>query len=198
MAFVNNFLKALTMPIGDLAKWLEEEHQVPAADTIEKWNELTGMKVTMEDDNSVDCEDVEDQTINIEKKQKIVTNTLVCQHVFLVGLRKGKQCTIRPKDGDRCSAHKIKERKEPKPKKEKPVGRKKKQPISKAIIEEEDEKSDSDSEQKKETKVPDSGGEESEPEKKPAPKKKVQKRKMTLKIPDYSSEEIESDEIESD
>lgn len=195
MAFVNNFLKALTMPIGDLAKWLEEEHQVPAADTIEKWNELTGMKVTMEEDNSVDCEDVEDQTINIEKNQKIVTNTLVCQHVFLTGLRKGQQCTIRPKDGDRCSAHKNKEKKEPKPKKERKAG-KKRQPISKEIIEEEDEKSDSDSEQppKKETKVPDSGGEESEPEKKqkPAPKKGP-KRKMTMKVPDSDDDNDSSD-----
>lgn len=193
MAFVNNFLKALTMPIGDLAKWLEEEHQVPAADTIEKWNELTGMKVTMEEDNSVDCEDVEDQTINIEKNQKIVTNTLVCQHVFLTGLRKGQQCTIRPKDGDRCSAHKNKEKKEPKPKKERKPG--KNQP--KEIIEEEDEKSDSDSEHppKKETKVPDSGGEESEPEKKqkPAPKKKGPKRKMTPKVPDSDDDNDSSD-----
>jgi outer membrane biosynthesis protein TonB len=193
MAFVNNFLKALTMPIGDLAKWLEEEHRVPAADTIEKWNELTGMKVTMEEDNSVDCEDVEDQTINIEKNRKIVTNTLVCQHVFLTGLRKGQQCTIRPKDGDRCSAHKNKEKKEPKPKKE----HKPRKNQSKEIIEEEDEKSDSDSEQppKKETKVPDSDGEESEPEKKrkPAPKKKGPKRKMTMKVPDSDDDNDSSD-----
>ena len=110
MAFVNNFLKNLTMPLGDLAKWLEEEHQVPVVDTIEKWNELTGMNVTIGDDEAFDCEDVVDQTIDLNKKE---LDANVCQHVFRTGNRKGQQCTIKPKGGsDRCSAHRKKGRKQ--------------------------------------------------------------------------------------
>ena len=61
MTFVNNFLSTLALPIGDLARWLEAEHHVPLSTTIGKWNELTGMKVTVEE-NSVGCGAVEDQT----------------------------------------------------------------------------------------------------------------------------------------
>jgi hypothetical protein len=113
MAFVNDFLKSLAMPIGDLAKWLEEEHRVPVSDTIEKWNELTGMQVVVNDTTT--CEEVEEQTVNICKKTVPKNNTLVsttCQHVFIAGNRKGQQCTTKPKGGnDRCSAHKIKVKK---------------------------------------------------------------------------------------
>lgn len=124
MAFVNNFLKNLTMPLGDLAKWLEEEHQVPVVDTIEKWNELTGMNVTIGDDEAFDCEDVVDQTIDLNKKE---LDANVCQHVFRTGNRKGQQCTIKPKGGsDRCSAHRKKDEKEDKPKKEKKEKKEKK------------------------------------------------------------------------
>ena len=115
MTFVNDFLKSVAMPIGQLAKWLEQEHQVPVESTIEKWNELTGMKVTMNED-SVDCEEVEEQTINIKKKKSNTPacrvgdlDSTLCQHVFIAGNRKGQQCATKPKGGnDRCSAHKIK------------------------------------------------------------------------------------------
>jgi hypothetical protein len=30
-----------------LAKWFEEEHQVPINTTIKKWNELTGMNIPL-------------------------------------------------------------------------------------------------------------------------------------------------------
>lgn len=112
MAFVNDFLKSLAIPIGDLAKWLEEEHQVPVSDTIEKWNEITGMQVVV-NNNGTTCEEVEEQTVNVGKK--IQVNNLIptaCQHVFIAGNRKGQQCTTKPKGGnDRCSAHKIKVKK---------------------------------------------------------------------------------------
>jgi hypothetical protein len=111
MAFVNDFLKSLAIPIGDLAKWLEEEHQIPVVDTITKWNELTGMLVVVDND-SVICEKVEDQTINIGKKKKVQKNLNTCQHVFIAGNRKGQQCSIKPKGGaSYCSAHKIKAKK---------------------------------------------------------------------------------------
>ena len=121
MAFVNDFLKSLAMPIGDLAKWLEEEHQIPVHITIGKWNEITGMQVVIDDDdNSATCEEVEDQTINIGKKNNTTKNTNMClvsntcQHVFIAGNRKGQQCTTKPKGGnDRCSAHKLKVKKSP-------------------------------------------------------------------------------------
>lgn len=121
MALINNFLKSLAMPVGDLAKWLEEEHQIPVAETISKWNELTGMQISIDEDGSADCEEVEDQTININNNKKVGKPTLgggkldpkLCQHVFVAGGRKGQQCTTKPKGGksDRCSAHKIKAKK---------------------------------------------------------------------------------------
>jgi hypothetical protein len=112
MAFVNDFLKSLAMPIGDLAKWLEEEHQVPVKTTIEKWNELTGMNIT----TSGDVDDVVNQTINIDKKKNSPgpsgLDPRTCQHVFIAGKRKNQQCTTKPKGGnDRCSSHKIKVKK---------------------------------------------------------------------------------------
>lgn len=119
MSLLNDFLKSLTMPVGDLAKWLYEEHQVPVNDTIAKWNSLTGMKITIEED-VVNCEEVADQTIAIKNKNQNVNNIQLdpnniqldpklCQHIFIAGKRRNQQCTTKPKGGnDRCSAHKAK------------------------------------------------------------------------------------------
>jgi len=201
MAFVNDFLKSLAMPIGDLAKWLEEEHQVPVDSTIAKWNELTGMEVVVDGD-SVTCEDVEDQTININKKKGASTaalNSTTCQHVFIAGNRKGQQCTTKPKGGnDRCSAHKIKAKKNNSSDSDTKKATKKspkkvvKNLKSKEIV---DTESESDGEPepvtKPKKKIPPSSGSESESEEeKPTPKKRVPK-----KIPPKmsGSEESESD-----
>lgn len=113
MNIVNVFLKSLTIPVADLAKWLEEEHQIPIQDTITKWNELTHMQVVIDnEDNSITCQTVVDQTVQIEKttnQQKSRLNPVLCQHVFIVGTRKGQQCTTKPKSGNnRCGAHKSK------------------------------------------------------------------------------------------
>jgi len=119
MAFVNNFLKTLAIPLGDLAKWLEEEHNVPVLSTIEKWNEISGMNVTINDTGAT-CADVENQIITIGSKTVVKSavstplDSTLCQHVFIAGNRKGQQCNIRPKKGnDRCSAHKKKQPKSP-------------------------------------------------------------------------------------
>ena len=100
-------MKSLAMPIGDLANWLEEEFNVPSKDTIAKWNELTGMGITLDGN----CEEV-NQTINIFKKNNLPTplNENFCQHVFVAGNRKGQQCSTKPKGNkNRCSAHKLKD-----------------------------------------------------------------------------------------
>jgi hypothetical protein len=112
--FINNFFQSLAIPIGDLAKWLEKEHQVPISDTIEKWNELSGMQVII-DDNTTTCEEVNHTTTikiktNDSKNNGLISTT--CQHVFVSGNRKGQQCTTKPKGGDRCSAHKLKIKKD--------------------------------------------------------------------------------------
>ena len=213
MAFVNDFLKSLAMPIGDLAKWLEEEHQVPVKTTIEKWNSLTGMNIT----TTGDVDDVVDQTINIEKKKKS-SNGLdpkACQHVFIAGKRKGQQCTTKPKgDNDRCSSHKNKVKKgessnsdqeTPKKRQVKKVVKSKetvqtdseseddtpkKKPVKKSVFD-----ADTEEEPKPVTKPqkkipPSSSGSESESDdEKPAPKKKSQKK---VPPPSTDSEE-ESD-----
>lgn len=216
MAFVNDFLKSLAMPIGDLAKWLEEEHRVPVSDTIEKWNELTGMQVVVNDTTT--CEEVEEQTVNIGKKTVPKNNTLVsttCQHVFIAGNRKGQQCTTKPKGGnDRCSAHKIKVKKgqsnsddEPAAQattlKKRPVKKIKSKEIVKTDSESESETKknpksmfDTDSEEETETVVVPPATKpkkkipdsESESEDKPAPKKKPQK-----KIPPKGTDSEDSD-----
>lgn len=205
MAFVNDFLKSLAMPIGDLAKWLEEEHRVPVSDTIEKWNELTGMQVVV-NNNTTTCEEVEEQTVNIGKKNVPKNNALIpttCQHVFIAGNRKGQQCTTKPKGGnDRCSAHKIKVKKggqsnsddEPaaqvKTLKKRPVKKIKSKEIVKTDSESETKKNprsmfDTDSEEETETvvpvtkpkkKIPISDSESESEDEKPAPKKKPQKK----------------------
>jgi hypothetical protein len=195
MAFVNDFLKSLAMPIGDLAKWLEEEHQVSVSDTIEKWNELTGMQVVVSD-NSTTCEEVEEQTVNINKKNVVKNNALIstCQHVFIAGHRKGQQCTTKPKGGnDRCSAHKIKvsdneSATQVKTLKKRTVKKIKSKEIVKTDSESETPKKsmfDTDSEEETETVVPVTkkpkkkipiSDSESEPEdEKPAPKKNQKK-----------------------
>lgn len=167
MSFVNDFLKSVAMPIGDLAKWLEEEHQVPAVSTIEKWNELTGMKVTI-DENSIDCEEVEDQTINIKKKKSNSPSptvehldSILCQHIFIAGNRKGQQCTTKPKGGnDRCSAHKMKVKKGDisDPETSKPI----KRPVKKVIKTKKGKKTDSESDTKKKKSLKTNSSESSE------------------------------------
>jgi len=133
MAFINDFLRTLALPVSELAKWLETEHQVPVTLTIEKWNELTGMKVIVDVDNQiVDCEDMEGQTIRIPKKTAIdlvddalvamdvalkgakkeiksnqpILNPKKCQHVYVSGYHKGEQCKVYPTEGwTLCAAH---------------------------------------------------------------------------------------------
>jgi len=105
MAFVNNFLNSLTIPVGELAKWLEREHNIPLEVTISKWNTITGINVVIEEDKSFSCENVDDQTINIKTGNADTTN--LCQHVFKVGPRKGQQCTTKTRNGsEKCGAHK--------------------------------------------------------------------------------------------
>jgi hypothetical protein len=204
MAFINDFLKSLAMPIGDLAKWLEEEHQVPVKTTIEKWNELTGMNIT----TSGDVDDVVDQTINIDKNNSPSgLDPKTCQHVFIAGKRKNQQCTTKPKGGnDRCSSHKNKVKKgesdpeTPKKKQVKKVVKSKETvqtdseseddaPVKKSVFD-----ADTEEEPKQVTrpqkKISSSSESESESDdEKPTPKKKSQKK---VPPPSTDSEE-ESD-----
>jgi outer membrane biosynthesis protein TonB len=107
MAFVNTFMKNLSLSIGDLAKWLEEQHQVPTAEIINKWNDLTGMNIVL-DENDVDVEDVGHVAVSVNRSKSNKKN-LTCKHVFINGKRRGQQCVIKPKGGaEFCSSHKIK------------------------------------------------------------------------------------------
>jgi hypothetical protein len=36
MAFVNDFLKSLAIPVSNLADWLEKEHNIPTIETIKR------------------------------------------------------------------------------------------------------------------------------------------------------------------
>jgi hypothetical protein len=188
MSLLNDFLKSLTMPVGDLAKWLYEEHQVPVNDTIAKWNSLTGMKITIEED-VVNCEEVADQTITIKNKNQNVNNIQLdpklCQHLFIAGKRRNQQCTTKPKGGnDRCSAHKAKPKAKTSPITSPKVASKKK----KAYYSNEEEDAESEAEVEKKD-APESDDEEKEPE---VPVKKSPQKSVF----DTDSEEEEEPKVE--
>ena len=192
MSLLNDFLKSLTMPVGDLAKWLYEEHQVPVNDTIAKWNSLTGMKITIEED-VVNCEEVVDQTIAIKNKNQNVNNIQLnpklCQHIFIVGKRRNQQCTTKPKGGnDRCSAHKAK----PKTITPKAAPKKKKAYYSN---EEEEDVSESDDEEKGSEVTVKTSEEEPKVEKK---KRKRPIKKSSPKKKDHCTSDSESEISQSD
>jgi len=192
MSLLNDFLKSLTMPVGDLAKWLYEEHQVPVNDTIAKWNSLTGMKITIEED-VVNCEEVADQTIAIKNKNQNVNNIQLnpklCQHIFIVGKRRNQQCTTKPKGGnDRCSAHKAK----PKVITPKVAPKKKKAYYSN---EEEEDVSESDDEEKGSEVTVKTSEEEPKVEKK---KRKRPIKKSSPKKKDHCTSDSESEISQSD
>jgi len=198
MSFVNDFLKSLAIPVSDLAAWLEREHRIPLADTIGKWNELTGMKVTM--DGS--CEEVAGQTVSLAPS---TSGTLVpglnpdlCQHVFIAGNRKGQQCGTKPKgkdNGNRCSAHKIREKKKNLLEE---YEKAKKKPTALSEFETDDEQvKEAEAPKKKpvvKKKVPPSSSNsddsDAEPEEAEAPKKKPVGKK---KVPPSSSNSDDSD-----
>jgi hypothetical protein len=84
MTFVHNFLKNIALPIGDLARWLEIEHKIPLSTTMEKWNELTGMKITT--DNSSSCaekggENFKSDSSEVVENMKNLTKTEVKERV---------------------------------------------------------------------------------------------------------------------
>jgi hypothetical protein len=182
------------MPVGDLAKWLYEEHQVPVNDTIAKWNSLTGMKITIEED-VVNCEEVADQTIAIKNKNQNVNNIQLnpklCQHIFIAGKRRNQQCTTKPKGGnDRCSAHKAKPKAKTSPITSPKVAPKKKKAYY-SSEEEEDVESGAEVEKKD---VPESGVSESDDEEK-EPEVPV-KKSPQKSIFDTDSEEEEEPKVE--
>lgn len=108
-------MKTIANPIGELAIWLEETYQVNACETIEKWHELTGMKITVEE-GEVSHDEVQSLDVNLannpksNKKIPKIKNKDVCWHVFSSGQRAGEQCTTKPKGGAQyCSAHRPKD-----------------------------------------------------------------------------------------
>src|SRR5574344_1387378 len=115
MALIMEIMKTIANPIGELAVWLEETYQVEVCETIEKWHELTGMKITVEEGkvshNEVKSLDV-NMTNNPKSNKKIpkIKNKDTCVHIFSNGQRAGEQCTIKPKGGaEYCSAHRPKD-----------------------------------------------------------------------------------------
>jgi hypothetical protein len=109
MALIMEIMKTIAMPIGELALWLEETYQVDINETIGKWGELTGMKITVKE-NVTSCGEETVETIKINKKIPKIKTKDTCQHTFLSGQKVGEQCTTKPKNGAAyCSAHKPKD-----------------------------------------------------------------------------------------
>jgi hypothetical protein len=109
MALIMDIMKTIATPIGELARWLEETYQINVNETTAKWRELTGMNITVIDDE-VSHDEVQSMTVDSIKKSKKIPKTKdVCQHIFLSGQKIGDQCTTKPKgDALYCSAHKLK------------------------------------------------------------------------------------------
>lgn len=108
-----DIVKIIAQPIAELAVWLEETYQVDVTETIAKWHELSGMKITVKD-NEIIPEPVQsldvDSTSRNGSSKKIPKTREVCQHIYHSGQKVGEQCTTKPKGGAiYCSAHKPKE-----------------------------------------------------------------------------------------
>jgi hypothetical protein len=127
MTLVNQIAYSMAVPIGLLAAWLQDTHGVDPSVLLEKWEDLTGMEVTIDEESrSGEC-------LSISSPEKVVVSLSKsppsgdeapktyhdafghCKHVFLVGSRKGERCCTKPKSGDWCSAHKKRPLKEAKP-----------------------------------------------------------------------------------
>jgi hypothetical protein len=111
-SIMNEFAKALMKPICEMAEWLQKEHSIPVKDTIDKWNELSGMKVVLNDDATYQCQEEPAVEVNLHQEEdvKVMVRQGLCKHVFAVGKRKGQRCPTKPKCGnDYCSSHKKKE-----------------------------------------------------------------------------------------
>jgi cobalamin biosynthesis protein CobT len=124
---MNKFLCDLAQPIGELAIWLEEMHNIPATETVQKWNDLTGMVITL-DENIVTCKPTEDQKVCIVAKLKKISKAKKakaekipkikrdgCPYVMKAGARMGIQCGIVPKNKEEtfCSTHRKSSPKKP-------------------------------------------------------------------------------------
>lgn len=116
MALIMEIMKTIANPIGELAVWLEETYQVEVSETIEKWYELTGMKISVNIEGEVTHEKVESLDVNLtdnpktNKKIPKIKSKDVCMHIFSNGQKAGEQCTTKPKGGAQyCSAHRPKD-----------------------------------------------------------------------------------------
>jgi hypothetical protein len=155
------------------------------------------MKVTMDKN----CEEVADQNVTISlasaSNQKVSGPPIVsglCQHIFLVGNRKGQQCTTKPKGGNnKCCAHKTKVKKTDANRSDSDASSKNK--YRKKIIS----KSECDSESDEKKKVPghkkvslsEDSTDEDEQQTKKVQDKKQQRKKVPLSLSEHSTDEDE-------
>jgi hypothetical protein len=112
MALITEIMQTIAQPISELAIWLDETYQVDINLTISKWLELTGMNITVKN-NEIALHEVQslniDSTKSPKSNKKIPKTKDVCQHIFLSGQKTGEQCTTKPKNGAiYCSAHRPK------------------------------------------------------------------------------------------
>jgi hypothetical protein len=112
MALIMEIMKTIARPISELAVWLEDNYQIEKSETVAKWRELTGMNITITEDE-VSHDEVQSLDVDSTKRnktKKIPRTKDVCQHIFMSGQKVGEQCTTKPKNGaSHCSAHKPKD-----------------------------------------------------------------------------------------
>jgi len=186
MALIMEVMKTIAHPVGELLVWLEDTYEVSTNETIAKWHELTGMKITITETGDVSHNEVQsldvDSTKSPKSNKKIPKTKDVCQHIFLSGQKVGEQCTTKPKGGAvYCSAHK--------PKNSVKSAKGAKAPKKKEV--------------KKEEKIDSEFGSDTEPEEKPVkaskePKKSTKKEKVPKKPEPIVEPERNEDEWTED
>lgn len=113
MTLIMEIMKTIAQPIGELAIWIEETYQVDVNEIIDKWSQLTGMNITIQE-GEISYDKVQSLTVtstsSTKSNKKIPKTKDVCQHIFLSGQKVGEQCTTKPKGGAvYCSAHRPKD-----------------------------------------------------------------------------------------
>jgi hypothetical protein len=101
MALVMEISKIIGQATAELFVWLEETYNINIDEMTSKWLELTGMNITISDDEAPKKSKSKGKKIPKIKD----TDKELCHHIFQLGAKAGEQCSKKPKSGSFCSAH---------------------------------------------------------------------------------------------
>jgi hypothetical protein len=112
MALITDVMKTIANPVNKLILWLEETYKVDRDETMAKWFDISGMKITageVADISGTKSEVKGEYSSATPKSKKIPKTKALCQYTFTSGQKTGEQCSTKPKGGaDFCSTHRPK------------------------------------------------------------------------------------------